>query len=179
MLLSPSSSEDVLASFEKLLESQPEPRLFDDILSEVRQNLLDFPNALLGEVGLDRAFRIAYDYDATPRILTSFTVPFEHQLKIFEAQLELAVELKRNMSWHSVKAPDATLQQLERMANKFGDKFWDVSVDIHSCGFSAQMWKDIEVRCWSRLAQSSADQPSHPHTRRKNIAMFSSHSPPP
>jgi Tat protein secretion system quality control protein TatD with DNase activity len=83
LLLSPSPSEEDLAIFEKVLENQPEPRLFDDILSEVRKNLLDFPNALLGEIGLDRAVRIPYDYDATPRIFSPFTIPFEHQLKIF------------------------------------------------------------------------------------------------
>lgn len=133
-------------AFEKVLENQPEPRLFDDILSEVRKNLLDFPNALVGEIGLDRAVRIPYDYDATPRILTRFTIPFEHQLKICEAQLELAVELKRNISMHCVKAHDATMQMFQRMVEKFGDKFWDISVDLHSCGVSPQVWKEIEVR---------------------------------
>ena len=146
LLLSPSPSEEDLVAFEKVLENQPEPRLFDDILSEVRTNLLDFPNALLGEVGLDRSVRIPYDYDATPRVLSPFYVPFEHQLKILEAQLELAVELRRNVSVHTVKAHDATLQLLERMVNKFGDKFLDLSLDLHSCGLSPQAWKDIEVR---------------------------------
>ena len=142
---------DDLTAFEKVLESQPEPRLFDDILSEVRKNLLDFPNALLGEVGLDRAVRIPFNYEATPRVLSPFFIAFEHQLKILEPQLELAVELKRNISFHTVKAQDATVQLLERMANKFGDQFWDVSLDLHSCGLSPQTWKDIEVRCWGRL----------------------------
>jgi len=153
LLLSPSPSEDDLVAFEKVLENQPEPRLFDDILSEVRKNLLDFPNALLGEVGIDRAVRIPYDYDAAQRVLSPFYIPFEHQLKILEAQLELAVELKRNVSMHTVKAQEATLQLLERMVDRFGDKFWDVSMDLHSCGLSPQMWKDIEVRCWGRLVR--------------------------
>lgn len=95
---------------------------------------------------MDRAVRIPYDYDATPRILTRFTIPFEHQLKIFEAQLELAVELKRSVSMHCVKSHDATIQVFGRMAKKFGDEFWDVSVDLHSCGVGPQIWKDIEVR---------------------------------
>ncbi|KAF9650531.1 Metallo-dependent hydrolase [Thelephora ganbajun] len=144
LLLSSSPSEEDLAAFEKVLENQPEPRLFDDILLEVRKNLSDFPSALVGEIGLDRPVRIPYDYDATPRVLSQFTIPFEHQLKIFEAQLELAVELKRNVSMHSVRAHDATMQVFERIAEKFGDKFWDVSVDLHSCGASAQMWKEFE-----------------------------------
>lgn len=134
-----------------MLDNQPEPRLFDDILLEIRKNLLDFSNALVGEIGLDRTVRIPYDYDATPRILTRFTVPFEHQLKIFETQLELAVELRRNVSMHCVKAHDATVQVFRRMAEKFGDKFWDVSVDLHSFGVSPQIWKDIEVGCRCKL----------------------------
>ena len=175
LLLPPSPSEEDLVAFEKVLESQPEPRLFDDILSEVRKNLLDFPNALLGEVGLDRAVRIPYDYDVTPRVLSPFSISFEHQLKILEPQLELAVELKRNVSFHTVKAHDATLQLLERMASKFGDKFWDVSMDLHSCGLSPQMWKDIEVRRWGGLIQSFPDKPSRLHTNRENFVTFSSH----
>jgi Tat protein secretion system quality control protein TatD with DNase activity len=145
LLLPSSPSEEDLAAFARVLEKQPEPRLFDDILSEIRTNLLEVPNALVGEIGLDRAVRIPYDYDATPRVLTRFTIPFEHQLKILEAQLELAVELGRGVSMHCVKAHDATMQVFERMAKKFGDKFWDVSVDIHSFGASPQIWKDIEV----------------------------------
>ena len=136
------------------MENQPEPRLFDDILSEIRKNLFDFPDALVGEIGLDRAVRIPYDYDATPRTLTRFTIPFEHQLKIFETQLELAVELRRNVSMHCVKAHDATIQAFERMAKKFGDKFWDVSVDLHSCGLSPQVWGDIEVRRRCKLDET-------------------------
>jgi len=95
---------------------------------------------------LDRSIRIPYDYDATPRVLSPFYIPFEHQSRIFEAQLELAVELKRNVSVHTVKAHDATLQLFERMADKFGDRFWDVSLDLHSCGLSPQMWKDAEKK---------------------------------
>jgi len=178
LLLSPSPSEEDLIAFEKVLKNQPEPRLFDDILSEVRKNLLDFPNALVGEIGLDRAVRIPYDYDATPRVLSSFTIPFEHQLKIFETQLELAVELKRNVSMHSVKANDATLQVFERMANKFGNEFWDVSMDLHSWGISAQMWKDIEVRCRGRLVRFSLLTSPRVFTNRKNTATFSSHPQP-
>jgi Tat protein secretion system quality control protein TatD with DNase activity len=152
LLLPSSPSEEDLVAFDKVLEKQPEPRLFDEILAEIRKNLLDFPNALVGEIGLDRAVRIPYDYDATPRVLTKFTIPFEHQLRILETQLELAVGLRRNVSMHCVKANDATIQVFEKMAKRFGDKFWDVSVDIHSFGASPQIWKEIEVRCRYKLA---------------------------
>ncbi|KAF9785561.1 TatD DNase family Scn1 [Thelephora terrestris] len=173
ILLSSSPSEEDLVAFEKVLESQPEPRLFDDILSEVRKNLLDFPNALVGEIGLDRAVRIPYDYDATPRILTRFTIPVEHQLKIFETQLELAVELRRSVSMHCVKAHDATISVFARMAKKFGDKFWDVSVDLHSCGVSPQVWKDIEKKYCNIFISLSAIHNTRSENHKKLIETVS------
>jgi len=99
---------------------------------------------MLGEVGLDRAFRVPYDYDASPRELTHFHIPIEHQTHILEAQLALAVELERNVSVHSVKAQQATVDLLTRMSQKHGDSWLRISIDMHSCGLSPQMWKDIE-----------------------------------
>ena len=100
---------------------------------------------MLGEVGLDRSFRVALDYAASPRELTPFTIPFEHQLVILEAQLDLAVELGRNVSLHSVKSHLETQELFARMVKMYGDKWNKISVDMHSCGLSPQMWHDIEV----------------------------------
>lgn len=135
--------------FRTLLPSLPEPRPFSEVLAEVRENLTAFPNAMVGEVGLDRAFRVPVDYHATPRVLTSFSIPIEHQLTVLEAQLELAVELGRNVSMHSVKAQQATIDLLERMKKKHGAERWNrISVDMHSCGLSPQTWRDLEVGGW-------------------------------
>jgi Tat protein secretion system quality control protein TatD with DNase activity len=132
--------------FRTLLPSLPEPRPFAEVLAEVRENLTAFPNAMVGEVGLDRAFRVPVDYHATPRILTSFSIPLEHQLAVLEAQLELAVELGRNISIHSVKAQQATIDLLARMKKKHGAERWNrISLDMHSCGLSPQTWRDLEV----------------------------------
>ena len=101
---------------------------------------------MVGEVGLDRAFRVPLDYHATPRVLTSFSIPLEHQLTVLEAQLELAVELGRNVSIHSVKAQQATIDLLMKMKKKHGAEKWNrISVDMHSCGLSPQTWRDLEV----------------------------------
>ena len=105
---------------------------------------------MVGEVGLDRAFRVPVDYHATPRVLTSFSIPIEHQLTVLEAQLELAVELERNVSVHSVKAQQATIDLLGRMKKKHGAERWNrISVDMHSCGLSPQTWRDLEVGGWT------------------------------
>jgi Tat protein secretion system quality control protein TatD with DNase activity len=101
---------------------------------------------MLGEVGLDRVFRVPLDYFASPRHLTTFIIPLTHQLTILEAQMEVAMELGKNISLHSVKSQQATMELLAKMKKKFGEKWNRISVDMHSCGFNPQAWSDIEVR---------------------------------
>ncbi|CAA7264834.1 unnamed protein product [Cyclocybe aegerita] len=135
------------AQFQALLPYLPDPCSLSTILDEVRANLTLFPNAMLGEVGLDRAFRVPIDYFASLRILTPFTIPLEHQLRILEAQIDLAVELRRNVSVHSVKAQQQTVELLSKMKAKHGDARWNrISVDMHSCGLSVQTWRDLEKK---------------------------------
>ena len=102
---------------------------------------------MLGEVGLDGGFRIYLDYFASPRHRTTFTIPLAHQVAILEAQIEVAVELGKNISMHSVRCEQATLELFDKMKRKFGEEKWNrISVDIHSCGFNPQTWRDMEVR---------------------------------
>lgn len=133
------------SEFDELMETFPDPIQLSDVLAEVRENLKTFPNAMLGEVGFDRAFRVPYDYDESPRRLSSFIVPIHHQVAVLEAQIDLAVELQRNISLHSVKAQLHTKDLLDRTYKKYGAKWHRISVDLHSCGLSADMWRDIEV----------------------------------
>jgi Tat protein secretion system quality control protein TatD with DNase activity len=139
------SNNDRSVELEKLLPYLPDPSSLDHVLSELRHNLGLFPQAMLGEVGLDRSFRVPLDFSASPRELTTFTIPFKHQISVLEAQLDVAVELGRNVSFHSVKAHNHTLELFDRMSGKHGGKWKDISIDMHSCGFSSQMWKDMEV----------------------------------
>lgn len=147
LLLRNSHPDDhLINAFERLLPNLPEPILLSDVLTSLRTNLTHFPNAMLGEVGLDRSFRIPWSPDPNiQRKLTDFTVPLEHQLHILEAQLQLAVELKRNVSFHSVKAQQATLQLVDRMSKQYGDSWDMISLDMHSCGLSPEMWMSLEV----------------------------------
>ncbi|KIP11098.1 hypothetical protein PHLGIDRAFT_100014 [Phlebiopsis gigantea 11061_1 CR5-6] len=153
-LAEPSPKPQTSEAFENLLPFLPEPTLLSDVLAGLRENLIAFPNAMLGEVGLDRACRIPcaspspppYAQHEKPRQLSPFTIPLEHQLAILEAQIDLAVELKRNVSFHSVKSQQATVELLDKLKAKHGDAWYAISVDMHSCGLSAQTWKDIERR---------------------------------
>ncbi|KAJ4485746.1 TatD related DNase-domain-containing protein [Lentinula aciculospora] len=145
-LFSTSRNED-LEALTTLLTSLPHPIPLSSIIIELRRNLQDFPDAMLGEVGLDRAFRIPYDYDASPRKLSPFTVPIQHQMAVLQAQMDLAVELHRNISLHSVKAHQPTMELLANMEAKHGTSRWNkISLDLHSCGCSSEMLKDIQRR---------------------------------
>ncbi|KAI0319429.1 hypothetical protein OF83DRAFT_1054948 [Amylostereum chailletii] len=144
-------ASDVLASaFSRLLPSLPEPVFLSTIVSTLRENLLSNPRAMLGEVGLDRAARVPFPPSSSaedePREFSPFTTPLAHQLAVIEAQIAIAVELRRNVSLHSVKAPQQTRELLDRMAVTYGESWRAISVDLHSCGVSPQVWAEIEKR---------------------------------
>ena len=86
--------------FEQMLQHLPDPISLSYCLETIRRHFDEFPEAMLGEVGLDRSARIPIDPGADERRLSPFLLPFDHQLTILTAQLELAVERKRNISLH-------------------------------------------------------------------------------
>lgn len=169
LFLPPSAPQSAQDAFTRLLPSLPAPHIFSDLLATLRTNLTAFPNAMLGEVGVDRAARVPFpaSSDSSPqpcctsdedsgaaselvsyhrRELSPFITPLSHQLTILEAQLAIAVELRRNTSIHSVKAPQLTRELLDRMASTHGAAWRRISVDLHSCGLSPQVWIEIEKR---------------------------------
>ncbi|QRV88012.1 TatD DNase family protein [Ceratobasidium sp. AG-Ba] len=144
-LFSPSQNHE--DAFQRILPSLPAPRALSSIVDEVRRNLQISPTAMLGEVGIDRAFRVRYPQVGDDGMkLSPFTVPLEHQLAILEAQIGVAVELGRNVSLHSVKASGATVDLLKRMRSQHGTAWEKINVDLHSCTLSADVWKNIEYQ---------------------------------
>ena len=155
------------AAFARLLPALPPPIPLADVLEDVRAHLTEFPTAMLGEVGIDRVARVPFagpgapDDDANAdadadgngngngRGLSPFVTPLAHQLAVLEAQLALAVELRRNVSMHSVKAPSQTRALFDRMAVAHGAGWFAISVDVHSCKFSPEVWREIGVRLLS------------------------------
>jgi Tat protein secretion system quality control protein TatD with DNase activity len=159
-----SSKENNINAFNKVVSGLPHPFPLPDLISMIRGHLTEFmaahqsdpakyPKPMLGEVGLDRSFRVpfsAYRESEPPEPedgpkLTPFFVPIEHQETILKAQLDLAIEIGVNVSLHSVKAPAQTQAVFKQVLEKHGSRFDAISVDMHSCGVSVDAWKDIEV----------------------------------
>lgn len=101
----------------------PEPVSIKIFIDQLRSYLLSNPKSFVGEVGLDKSFRIP-DFaeqdignctaDNNGQKLTRLKTPIQHQLKILEAQLDLAIELGRCVSFHCVQAQGLVLQLLDR-----------------------------------------------------------------
>lgn len=110
-----SERRDGLINFEAL----PSSISFESFMFKLRERLLDDPDSLLGEVGLDKAFRIKSPGKSTP---SHMKVPMSHQRAVLEAQLDLAVEIGKHVSLHAVQCPNEIIEVLEQLQAKWGEK---------------------------------------------------------
>ena len=121
-VLEPSPDDDAF------IQSLPDPRPLSAYLNQIRRRLEQYPYALIGEIGLDRAFRVPDhreenvvngDPALTPgtrdgKRLTPYRVNMNHQKRILEAQLHLAGEFSRSVSVHGVAAHGVVFEALRK-----------------------------------------------------------------
>ena len=119
---------------EQFLDNLPPPRSLSEFLVQTETRLLQHTFALVGEVGLDRAFRLPVGGFISPppgpsksadgnqrytpgsregRALSPYRVSMEHQKAILKAQFQLAGKLHRPVSVHSVQAHGVVFEVLQ------------------------------------------------------------------
>lgn len=144
-----------------LLQALPEPLPLSDFLQTLRTNLESHPNALLGEVGLDKTFKISSfgnhiaPHSVAERIRaerpiqwTNLKTPLSHQVAVLEAQVDLAIELRRPVSLHCVQAQGAVSDLLARLAKKYGKAAFEGAcrIDLHAFGGSAESVAQLQKK---------------------------------
>lgn len=123
-VLTPKIEDDVF------LRMLPEPKSLTQYLAETEERLKSHPFALVGEVGLDRSFRLpnewlpheieSRDASLTPgsregRHLSPYKVQLAHQQVVLDAQLRLAAKMGRPVSLHSVQSHGAVHEVLQKL----------------------------------------------------------------
>ncbi|CAI2185417.1 4322_t:CDS:2 [Funneliformis geosporum] len=123
---------------EEFINTLPSPTSFNTWYSKLENLLKTHPNSLLGEVGLDKTFRLR---DQKLNRLSQAQTTLKHQTAIFEKQLDLAAKYKRAVSMHCVQSTGAITQLLNKKIK--GQQPLPPRICLHSFGGSVDTIKAL------------------------------------
>ena len=119
-ILSPAPSDEFLAGL-------PVPQPWSQALDYLRASLAQNPRAQVGEIGVDKSFRLPIhsglaggerENCAAWRELSGFRTGMEHQRRVFMDQLRVAVEMERGVSVHSVQCHGVVYDCLRQLGEE-------------------------------------------------------------
>lgn len=105
-------------------------------LAELKQRLIDHPDAIVGEIGLDgnRWVEVEKQSDQIEESIWKrervLACPMELQRKAFEEQLVLAVELQRPVSIHVVSAWGELFAAFDSVCERMKHKYAQMEVEV-------------------------------------------------
>lgn len=124
VLVGPKGTEKELDLFVASLEP---PRPFSEFEKRIKLNLEQYPNAMVGEAGLDKPFRVK---NTATDVLTPFRVSLDHQKEILKLQVQLAIDYGRPISLHGVQCHGALLEVVAGVTKRNPGK--PLTVCLHS-----------------------------------------------
>lgn len=151
--------ECTVVEIEPYLPFLPHPTSLNEFITDVRTRLVNDSSAIVGEVGLDKSFKLPSPTQLAnpplnlpsssttctcchppPSPSTSFIplrTSISHQISILRAQISLAIELNRPISMHNVKASSHFIELFRRVKEE--EQEWEtIKVCLHSFGGSAE-----------------------------------------
>lgn len=151
-----SSRDSPPLSISYLVPHLPPVISIETFLVQLEKDLSSYPNSFVGEIGLDKSFKLPHPTSLLethpPTTTTSpplsknsqFQTPIQHQLKLVELQIDLAIKLQKNVSFHSVKSSSETLEFLNDCKKNKPGFSREVYVCLHSFGGSSETCKQIQ-----------------------------------
>ncbi|ANB15337.1 hypothetical protein AWJ20_2964 [Sugiyamaella lignohabitans] len=126
----------------EFIDMLPAPHSLDSHLQKIRSLLIKHPHALVGEIGLDKSFRLPEtnqiddpSAETPKKKLSQYRVDLEHQTAIFESILEIAAELQRSVSVHGVNCHNAVYSSIVK---RLGRPENTSNICLHSYSGSAE-----------------------------------------